>query len=1220
MDPVALKELTLHLFSVLVSAQISEHQEEFQKFFEKLLLNKSGLNEKVEFVAQLTCRVQSSLIQLDGFCISAASEVSGTALLAAEYLHYDPVKQSSAKRHRLSNSSPILLDVMLHRMYSKVDEDVFGRYIWEEMVDRAPLKVREFLQQTSWNMSSTTSDVQKLDPMVQHELGPLILERLQALGNWEEIDTVFGKIQSEAIFSSDDVDEAKVLHSMSSRSLPLDSADRQMSGSRFSDLLAAYMHSISASAFSSLLDVIEESQNQIISNLHVPWGLLPFYKRIAFLDHFGTSMMLQQHVSLFRDLSCGKFPSQLPRDRTVFFWKFGSPQGAPLVVWNRRSVVHSSLLQDAKDLLKRFPSDSFCGIVQDLQERRRDFLRTAASEARTAQNFAVAARFLEEAQDGLDIPSFISTGLAAEFSRNKLDLLAATASTNVETVVTGIRDSLSMIQSLLSSVEPTALASNDRFMELKLIPLDYLLLLLKLNVEDQAETLHEAFHCVAELVTSAFTSSQAELSSSLGKRCFELWVAVGRTPRYENVPIAMHACDLLCRSLSTAHCSPDVLSRVFQLCEMQSECRSVAVAALQKVPAFVFVPWVSAMLSSLPQESGYVHEEILNRVLSEFPQPLFYKFRSVLPIFRSTEASSSRMMFFCDRMEQRCQAETFAMPSKFLAEVVQFRSFRLCLDDIMKEIAVLDSASSAGAIRSSVFSLSTLLTKAVRMWPAFAKSEEECLKFVSDSLKLLCGGTNAVPILDVRMRILPGLKTKLTPLIQRSELHSSKKVPLRLFSELLDSVSTFTETDSSRLQVPIALNSDFPWRASTEIPFVYCCEPFVLVMPSVRQPIRFGMLSSDGVIHRYLVKTGEDLRLDERILGLFHMINRYVQTSHATSTSVFRGKLMSYGVIPLSTTCGLIEWVSDTTSLYSISRSNANVSHVQQEIFKLFVPSLQGGLPACVRGICESWNPQGYDSLVPAFSSIISKYRSSNLRGALQLLASSFETFFFVRSSFVQSLSLLNIVSYILGIGDRHMENFLLKTDTIDLVGIDFGLAFGAALENQAIAELVPFRLSPAMQDVSHPLNPRSVYVPFMSRYLSVLLDHRDALLSVLSIFVKEPVVVASSSLSSSSHYQDPVEAGQQMLATVQQKLDLHNPIDVLVDGLKQNSRIPRVSDWSGVHSFVAGRGFKQTAHRSRYAELERMSAVHDYVDCLVDMAVDPALLACMYIGWKAWW
>ena len=54
-------------------------------------------------------------------------------------------------------------------------------------------------------------------------------------------------------------------------------------------------------------------------------------------------------------------------------------------------------------------------------------------------------------------------------------------------------------------------------------------------------------------------------------------------------------------------------------------------------------------------------------------------------------------------------------------------------------------------------------------------------------------------------------------------------------------------------------------------------------------------------------------------------------------------------------------------------------------------------------------------------------------------MCSSPEAFVVIRSRFAVSYAALCIGNYILGIGDRHLENFLIDPGTGQLVGIDFG-------------------------------------------------------------------------------------------------------------------------------------------------------------------------------------
>jgi phosphatidylinositol kinase/protein kinase (PI-3 family) len=56
-------------------------------------------------------------------------------------------------------------------------------------------------------------------------------------------------------------------------------------------------------------------------------------------------------------------------------------------------------------------------------------------------------------------------------------------------------------------------------------------------------------------------------------------------------------------------------------------------------------------------------------------------------------------------------------------------------------------------------------------------------------------------------------------------------------------------------------------------------------------------------------------------------------------------------------------------------------------------------------------------------------------------------------------MGVFSVASYLMGIGDRHLENFLVDITDGEVLGIDFGFAFGSGV-HLPIPELVPFRLT----------------------------------------------------------------------------------------------------------------------------------------------------------------
>lgn len=69
-------------------------------------------------------------------------------------------------------------------------------------------------------------------------------------------------------------------------------------------------------------------------------------------------------------------------------------------------------------------------------------------------------------------------------------------------------------------------------------------------------------------------------------------------------------------------------------------------------------------------------------------------------------------------------------------------------------------------------------------------------------------------------------------------------------------------------------------------------------------------------------------------------------------------------------------------------------------------------------------------------------------RAFLQL-SSSPEAFLALRSHFIQTMATISMCHYVLGIGDRHLSNFMVDLESGGAVGIDFGHAFGTATQVQ---------------------------------------------------------------------------------------------------------------------------------------------------------------------------
>jgi DNA-dependent protein kinase catalytic subunit len=143
---------------------------------------------------------------------------------------------------------------------------------------------------------------------------------------------------------------------------------------------------------------------------------------------------------------------------------------------------------------------------------------------------------------------------------------------------------------------------------------------------------------------------------------------------------------------------------------------------------------------------------------------------------------------------------------------------------------------------------------------------------------------------------------------------------------------------------------------------------------------------------------------------------------------------------------GVIEWLDNTKPIRACleekpARKNQMVR--LQEAYRSWVSSFKGETMGMLpleflragRILIDIWfNLAGYRALLQApreavvkqFDMFTSTLTSSILRDSIYSLAASPEAFLAIRQDFAYSLAAINVGGYILGIGDRHLENFLI--------------------------------------------------------------------------------------------------------------------------------------------------------------------------------------------------
>jgi DNA-dependent protein kinase catalytic subunit len=426
-----------------------------------------------------------------------------------------------------------------------------------------------------------------------------------------------------------------------------------------------------------------------------------------------------------------------------------------------------------------------------------------------------------------------------------------------------------------------------------------------------------------------------------------------------------------------------------------------------------------------------------------------------------------------------------------------------------------------------------------------------------------------------------------------------------------------------------------PWHASSSslapdapaAPRVVGFGSRVLVLTSLRRPKRVTFQGSDDVSKDFLVKGGEDLRLDQRIQMLFAHMSRLFAADASCARRALR--VVTYCVVPVSLSVGLIEWVPSTKTLFSIC----------QDVAEARGPSATSGAPAepfPYKGPFEHLasrteagsSIEGYNKVSDAqvraeFRTLCETYVPADLLQAHAMASvDGPEAFLQLRGVCARSFAGLSICSYVLGLGDRHLENLLMGPGG-ELVSIDFGYSFGMGTTLLPVPETMPFRFTRNLRAFLQPLGMTGQVHYAMVAALNCLRERRDKILDIMAIFANEPLmdwvarVNKEGAGAADQLVKSRVRVAELKLRGVRPGLitvaELASRDNAKSAGIKNAMRL--VGDVAGILPGATG----PLRFAASPDDAWQAVSVGDQVKELVALATDDAMLARHYLGAKCW-
>ncbi|KFK34114.1 hypothetical protein AALP_AA5G103600 [Arabis alpina] len=353
----------------------------------------------------------------------------------------------------------------------------------------------------------------------------------------------------------------------------------------------------------------------------------------------------------------------------------------------------------------------------------------------------------------------------------------------------------------------------------------------------------------------------------------------------------------------------------------------------------------------------------------------------------------------------------------------------------------------------------------------------------------------------------------------------------------------------------------------------------VIVMNGINAPKVVECFGSDGRKYKQLAKSGnDDLRQDAVMEQFFGLVNTFLHNNRDTWKR--RLAVRTYKVIPFTPSAGVLEWVDGTIPLgdYLIGSSRSEGAHGRYGIGNWKYPK-------CREHMLNAKDKQ------KGFMDVCTNFRPVMHYFFLEKFLQPAD-WFVKRLAYTRSVAASSMVGYIVGLGDRHAMNILIDQATAEVVHIDLGVAFEQGLMLKT-PERVPFRLTRDIIDGMGITGVEGVFRKCCEETLSVMRTNKEALLTIVEVFIHDPLYKWALS---------PLKALQRQKET--EDYDGMN-----LEGLQE--------EFEGNKD--AARALMRVKQKLDGYEGGEMRSIHGQAQQLIQDAIDADRLAHMFPGWGAW-
>ncbi|CAG8452002.1 10839_t:CDS:2, partial [Paraglomus occultum] len=365
------------------------------------------------------------------------------------------------------------------------------------------------------------------------------------------------------------------------------------------------------------------------------------------------------------------------------------------------------------------------------------------------------------------------------------------------------------------------------------------------------------------------------------------------------------------------------------------------------------------------------------------------------------------------------------------------------------------------------------------------------------------------------------------------QIQTARALPLASLSPYLSSLR------SSSLPLPTFPSSLSFSPRSTPLT-IYSFSDTVHVLPTKTKPKKLNLIGSDGNTYAYLFKGLEDMHLDERIMRELQITNCLLRRDKRGRKAGLNARF--YAVVPLGEHSGMIQWVENAVQLFVLYKkwqqreyfvktlighsegqagsgsTNANAAATNigttttiantllqrpSDIYYEKIRKLlkKEGLPPTISR--RHW-PKSI--LKAAYLDLLNSTPSDLLSNELWSSSTTPTSWLQKSISLSRSIAVMSIIGYIIGLGDRHLDNILVDYERGEVIHIDYNVCFEKG-KKLRVPETVPCRLTQNIVSALGITGVEGVFRIACEDTLRVLRANSEILVMLLEAFVYDPLL-----------------------------------------------------------------------------------------------------------------